>query len=354
MAKTWSKIAVLFVALGLGVLAAEAWARRIAARQAPRPEIQGDVFRRSDDTALGVEHVPRASMRAIYRLAADAESLIVEHEINDLGWRGPEYVLPKPPGVVRIACVGDSHTFGFGVPNAHTWPACLQRMLPVWSDGRTVEACNFGIGGLGTEQEVRLLATRVLECEPDVVVLQTYMNDAERSYEVSSSTLAYPGLAPPIDTRNHGLWAFVRARSCLVDLAIRARIQSQLSRYYVASRAMRYAHGHAERERLQRALRYARWMCLERGIPLVVVYYPLLIPDGRRLMAHQIGDAWSELCAAERIPFLDLEPSFLGRDLERLRVHPLDYHVTGEAHDIAALAIANFLREGDWARPPGP
>src|SRR5262245_37533496 len=32
--------------------------------------------------------------------------------IDSLGLRGPEVVVPKPPGTVRILCLGDSTTFG--------------------------------------------------------------------------------------------------------------------------------------------------------------------------------------------------------------------------------------------------
>src|SRR5688500_15303119 len=39
-------------------------------------------------------------------------------EINSLGYRGPEWPLAKPPNTCRIALIGDSHAFGFGVPFA--------------------------------------------------------------------------------------------------------------------------------------------------------------------------------------------------------------------------------------------
>src|SRR6266436_2682636 len=45
---------------------------------------------------------------------------------NSLGMRGPEPA-PSGPSLLRVAVVGDSFTFGIGVPEEETYPSALNR-----------------------------------------------------------------------------------------------------------------------------------------------------------------------------------------------------------------------------------
>ena len=49
--------------------------------------------------------------------------------INKAGFRDYEYSVDKPEGVFRIAVLGDSLIFGFGVNLEDTFPKVLERML---------------------------------------------------------------------------------------------------------------------------------------------------------------------------------------------------------------------------------
>lgn len=99
--------------------------------------------------------------------------LVGEH--NELGLRGPAPSPNKPPGVVRIALVGDSVTYGSGVEADQVLSAALQRRFD--QSGHRVEIVNAGVRGFTTYNEVRWLRDRILALEPDLVVLQTCMND---------------------------------------------------------------------------------------------------------------------------------------------------------------------------------
>ena len=73
--------------------------------------------------------------------------------INDLGLRGREVRLPKPPGVRRIVCFGDSITFGYGVGDEDTYAFLLGKALA----SRGVETVNAGVTGYTSHQVLRLL-----------------------------------------------------------------------------------------------------------------------------------------------------------------------------------------------------
>src|SRR5207244_4088085 len=66
-----------------------------------------DSFRRLQTTAPHfVENIPHGK----------ANFIGVPVAINSLGLRGDEISVPKPPRTVRIVAVGDSITFGYGIP----------------------------------------------------------------------------------------------------------------------------------------------------------------------------------------------------------------------------------------------
>ena len=56
--------------------------------------------------------------------------------INSLGTRGPEFAAEKPAKVIRILSLGDSRTFGWGLPDEATYSRRLERLLQEYFDGR--------------------------------------------------------------------------------------------------------------------------------------------------------------------------------------------------------------------------
>jgi lysophospholipase L1-like esterase len=127
------------------------------------------VNRRSDVPGLDYELQPNVSVFAHGAMV----------RTNAFGMRDVERTKEKPPGVVRVAALGDSFTFGFGVESEATWPAVLERLLNEGAPARRVEVLNFGAGGYSTQDEAVVLRRRALEFAPDVVVLGYVENDPE-------------------------------------------------------------------------------------------------------------------------------------------------------------------------------
>ena len=97
-----------------------------------------------------------------------------------LSFRHP---LAQPaPGQVRVACVGDSVTYGYGIPDrAHkSYPAVLQQLL---GDGYCVN--NYGYSGRTVSMQGdrplmrEALFQQALDFAPDVVVLMLGSNDSK-------------------------------------------------------------------------------------------------------------------------------------------------------------------------------
>lgn len=92
--------------------------------------------------------------------------------VNSRGVRGPEFTVPKPPGVIRILSLGDSKTFGWGVADAETYSARLQQALQeqVGATPR-IEVINAGVNAWSYPQLKVFLREHGLAYQPDYVLI---------------------------------------------------------------------------------------------------------------------------------------------------------------------------------------
>jgi hypothetical protein len=93
--------------------------------------------------------------------------------INRDGLRDREHRKSKPPGVFRIAVLGDSYAEALQIPMEQSfwWILGDDLSLDASVGGRKYEVINFGVGGYGTAQELQALRHRVWEYAPDMVLL---------------------------------------------------------------------------------------------------------------------------------------------------------------------------------------
>jgi lysophospholipase L1-like esterase len=97
------------------------------------------------------------------------------YRINQDGIRDREYPIVKPNGIFRIAAVGDSCTFGFGLELEDTWPKQLERELQ--KTNPKIEVINFGVMGYNTPQEAERIQDKVLKYSPDLIIIGYSLND---------------------------------------------------------------------------------------------------------------------------------------------------------------------------------
>jgi lysophospholipase L1-like esterase len=86
-----------------------------------------------------------------------------------------EFTADKPPGLIRIVCLGDSVTFGMDIPVEDTYPKQLERLYV--GEARKVEVMNFAVPGYNLAQNLEMYYERAARFRPDVVVLQFVLND---------------------------------------------------------------------------------------------------------------------------------------------------------------------------------
>jgi len=88
--------------------------------------------------------------------------------VNEAGFRGPLLDLAKTPGVLRIATMGDSSTFGYGVAFEETYSAQLVRMLA--EKGVRAEVIDAGVVGTTVRQGMERYRDQVAPYKPDILV----------------------------------------------------------------------------------------------------------------------------------------------------------------------------------------
>lgn len=98
--------------------------------------------------------------------------------INSRGFRGREFAIAKPPGVIRIVTLGASSTLGYHNRDDLTYPAQLERRLQERCPGVRYEVINLGIPHLTTAQILALFLAEGVQLEPDVVTFYEGWNDA--------------------------------------------------------------------------------------------------------------------------------------------------------------------------------
>jgi lysophospholipase L1-like esterase len=91
--------------------------------------------------------------------------------INSHGFRGPEIPVPKPPGTVRLAFLGNSTTFDLYVDDASTWPHLVTQAIQAAYPTCRVDYINAGVPGFSSLRMLTYYHASVSKLEPDIVIL---------------------------------------------------------------------------------------------------------------------------------------------------------------------------------------
>ncbi len=119
------------------------------------------------------------------KVDSDLHGAVFKVSINKRGFRGREIDEAKKPGVIRIATLGSSSTFGFTDRDKETYPYYLEQRLnedkganPGFNGG--FEVINLGVPHLVSEEILALFFAEALPLNPDVVTFYEGINDSRR------------------------------------------------------------------------------------------------------------------------------------------------------------------------------
>ena len=270
---------------------------------------------------------------------------------NSLGFREREFQLEKPAGIYRIAIIGDSFSYGQGIPERERLSNLIEETMR--KEGHSIEVLNFARSGTATVNHVDILQNDVLKTTPDFVLLQWLPNDME-DYEFRKQTPRAAPLLPsevlhPIFMKSSALyyiaqenWLRIQERLGLVKSYDTLLSQLLDTQNYWFQRAM---------DALKRFIR----ICQQKNIPMAIILFPMLHNDlGTGYVFASFHEKVIEQCAASGIRCVDLRSVFapyLNRQTPHgLWVNRLDPHPNGLAN---RLAMDKILKElgPEWKKP---
>jgi lysophospholipase L1-like esterase len=99
---------------------------------------------------------------------------IISLSYKNLNDRG-NIVLQKD--TVKIMCIGDSHTWGYGAQNAESYPARLEVLLNNSQLGKRFRVINLGVGGMNSALIAEQLEEKYFIYHPDMVIVNGGSNN---------------------------------------------------------------------------------------------------------------------------------------------------------------------------------
>ncbi len=97
---------------------------------------------------------------------------------NSLGFRNDEFPLDKPDGVYRIVALGGSSTYDVSIKdNSEIFTAQLEKLLKEKYGYTKVQVINAGVPGYNSWEMLANLEFRVLDLDPDLVIIYEGTND---------------------------------------------------------------------------------------------------------------------------------------------------------------------------------
>ena len=139
--------------------------------------------------------------------------------LNSHGDRNAEVSAAPAASTIRIACIGDSWTFGMNVNQDKTYPGRLAAWLREKQPAEQFEVVNFGVLGYSSFQGLQLLKLRVLDLHPNVVVIGFGMNDSSVSGSRDKDDLQAPS-RPSVGARMKNAAAELESYKLLSYLAL--------------------------------------------------------------------------------------------------------------------------------------
>ena len=267
----------------------------------------------------------------------------VATRVNNVGFRDPD-VSRDHPGRYRIIIVGDSITWGQGLPEEQRFSNLMQKAL-----GSSYDVLNFGTPGHNMPEHLQVL-DRALTLAPDFVLLQLYTND----FEIDDMERPTPHRLVPsaaLDSwllKSSALYTLLAAQwpQLQVKLGLAESYEHYMYRYLgdpqspVSRKAFGMLHEFVRRAHAA-------------GIPCGTVMFPNPGFLGRSYSLAYLHDRVHEICTEEQVRCADLRAPFLSnfRDLHEIVVSPFDGHPSASANRVAADAIlAEF--KGAWQHAP--
>jgi hypothetical protein len=275
------------------------------------------------------------------------ESEQYSYKKNKYNLRGDDFVSPKPPDCRRILILGDSFTFGLGVPDVRdTFPKMLETKLnrEISVKGvKNIEVLNGGKPGSLPRSWLKLYRKLDKTFDPDIVLVVFFLRDGTSQKTIPDFFI---DIRKDFTARNNKSWLYQKVFTYRI---IRDNLdQSEISRVYTQKLKNGY-FGDEKQTRVwhhtQRDLMLIKLLTLENSRGIGFVIFPVLASLDDDYPFKDICDYLEEYAKTQELPLHNLLPSFLGAYAPDLWVAPYDQHPNAKGHSIAAKSLFPFVKD---------
>lgn len=268
-----------------------------------------------------------------------------EYRINSDGLRGDE--IPAKSHKVRIIAMGNSCTFGWGIPREQTFTDQLEKWLNTDSELPDAEVINAGIPGYSTFQGRRFFYSDINYLKPDILLMMFAWND---QWAAADNIPDKDQKMPPemiIDIQN----LFSRLKIYrLTKIIMLTLIEDPLDAGLIKeSPVYRVSEGDFY-DNIDAILQYCKRekikpILLTSPIPSLEKYYP----SGARSLMHDYHEYYNyqtrQLAKFNKIPIVDIAVIFNDYDnlFDNAAEDPI--HFNAEGHKTAAGAIYEYFKK---------
>jgi lysophospholipase L1-like esterase len=265
----------------------------------------------------------------------------LDYRINSHGMRGPEFA--KAKSGVRILALGNSCTFGWGVPYDQIWTCRLQQAIHQRLPGQTFEVLNAGVPGYSSYQG-KIYFDELLPLKPDIVLIMFGWNDhAPAGKGIIDSEEKMPGTAI-LDAQN--LLSSLKLYQLMRKLLLTATEKKEFVRLDEPTGIRRVPPDQFS-QNLTDIVRTAR----AHNIRPVLIIPPIaalkIYFKETSSSMHTIHAAYEErirrVGAYERVPVVDLQQAFDQHDDLFDDAYADCTHFNANGHWVAAETIADTL-----------
>lgn len=266
---------------------------------------------------------------------ADVAEEGVRYTINSKGLRDYEYSIKKTEGVYRIAVIGDSVTWGYAELK-DTYPKIMEKELKDVYPRKKIEVLNFGIEGTGSRNHLAILRERVLQYNPDLVILGHCLNDL-----LNDARMANIGPVTLWVLRHSYFADFIAVKTVTFARVLRAKAGVMTEEKYYRDSTRLYEEP-SKLSALRGILSEMNNLSKNSGINFAVVALPFKqqFNPGASLLPQK---KLSEISLNEGILFFDPLNELKGYDKDELYLKGDPIHFSSRGNEVLARSISGFL-----------
>lgn len=274
----------------------------------------------------------------LHKALARSMTLIDTDSLGLRSLHAGEVIKEKSDDEIRIAIVGDSVTFGHGVPNtADTYPAMLETNLNDNNGGNLhFRVLNFGVSAYSLAEMAATLRCRMLDVQPDIVICAFIFDDFDPNRMVAVDEYGYTndrrlgggaGRFPLIKRVLRNLHLTYLVRDAFI--AVKTKVASQVPASTHVSKS--YTH-----------LQEFRNIAWQHGIDYCFILLPSFGSDDFSKIIGKLDE--------DDFQYLDLSNLWKEYELKTYRARKFDNHPSAVIHKEIAARTTAYIKDTFLAR----